>query len=279
MANDWFYLNGEEQVGPYPGEQLHELISAETITRETLIWTEGMPEWLPAEQIENLFPVAEAQPQATAPAQLAVQPQVAAVHESQPQQTIQERLYPYVSVTKANFKLFLTFAIIIPVAVLVIISLFSDTDSAESQSNKYEGLQLALLFVFLISSFIGTIIFFKFLHRAWRLLQPSGQASTTPGKAVGFCFVPLLNIVWPFFALYGFARDWNRILSTYTDTTDAPRMTEGIFLTFCICNVVFPFVNVILLPIAVAEMCKAINYMNARSVKTRNAAPGGLQLY
>jgi hypothetical protein len=51
------YLNGA-QVGPYNIQQLQQYIQMGQITRDTLVWTNGMPQWAPAgtcPQLMNLF--------------------------------------------------------------------------------------------------------------------------------------------------------------------------------------------------------------------------------
>ena len=62
----WFVSVEGQQHGPYSGEQLVEFTGTGNITRESMVWTEGMAEWLPAAQIDGLFP-AEAPVAAAAP--------------------------------------------------------------------------------------------------------------------------------------------------------------------------------------------------------------------
>jgi hypothetical protein len=42
----------------------------------------------------------------------------------------------------------------------------------------------------------------------WTVIPPD-LARTTPGKAVGFLFIPIFNFYWWFVALWGWAKDWN----------------------------------------------------------------------
>ncbi|MBV9463775.1 MAG: DUF4339 domain-containing protein, partial [Verrucomicrobiae bacterium] len=50
MESFYLYLN-EQQVGPYTGEQLAEMLAQGTITPEHLVWKEGLPEWVPLKTI------------------------------------------------------------------------------------------------------------------------------------------------------------------------------------------------------------------------------------
>ena len=66
MANEasWHVLTaGGEQMGPYTDDELRTYAGEGRITPENLLWAEGMEDWVPAAQVEGLFPA----PQARAP--------------------------------------------------------------------------------------------------------------------------------------------------------------------------------------------------------------------
>jgi len=52
---------------------------------------------------------------------------------------------------------------------------------------------------------------FMLLYQLWKLI-PADIARTTPGKAVGFCFIPLFNFYWMFVAWQGLGQDMNETL-------------------------------------------------------------------
>ncbi len=88
------------------------------------------------------------------------------------------------------------------------------------------------------------------LHRGWKAVQ-DGKAQTTPGKAVGYCFIPLYNLYWGFTAWYGLMQEFNR-LAVARGRPDQ-KVGEGMALTLCIlqatmCLSAFsaPFVVVVL---------------------------------
>jgi hypothetical protein len=60
-TNEWYYLAGEEQVGPLTAEALQELIAEGTILPETQLWAEGLEDWIPASSVEGLFAPAPSQ--------------------------------------------------------------------------------------------------------------------------------------------------------------------------------------------------------------------------
>lgn len=65
-----------------------------------------------------------------------------------------------------------------------------------------------------------------------------GYARTTPGKAVGFLFIPFYNIYWLFQAIYGFAIDHNSYAERHS--LSVRRLPSGHFLAFCF--LIFGFV-------------------------------------
>lgn len=68
-----------------------------------------------------------------------------------------------------------------------------------------------------------------FIYNAWKRLQ-DGNARTTPGKAVGFLFIPIFNLYWVFVAFWGFAREYNAYLGRHS--LYSRRLSEGLFLAF-----------------------------------------------
>lgn len=55
LARTWFYVNGGQRHGPVGEEGLLGLIRAGTLKSETLVWTEGMSDWVPAFSVPELF--------------------------------------------------------------------------------------------------------------------------------------------------------------------------------------------------------------------------------
>jgi hypothetical protein len=58
----WFYASNGQQQGPYPDDQLRELIARGTVTADTLVWTDGMAGWQRAAEIPGLFSSASRPP-------------------------------------------------------------------------------------------------------------------------------------------------------------------------------------------------------------------------
>lgn len=92
-------------------------------------------------------------------------------------------------------------------------------------------LVLPLSFTFWV---ISAVFFFMILHRGWQLVQ-DGQTDVTPGKAVGFCFIPFYNLYWIFVAVAGLPKQLNRV----ADARGVPeaKVNPAFALVSCICIV------------------------------------------
>ena len=292
----WFVMQGEEQLGPYSGEQLVEYATAGNITRESQIWTEGMAEWLPAGQVEGVFP-AEAAP-AQAVAAQPVQAAQPALGGAAPAYGVNpygspgmhasmgaDDPYPSPGVKGSSFGLWM--GLILGGIALILIGFGVASAAASSAANSSSeateltnaqaggmgiGAILALVgYGLTLASFIP---FYICLYRAWSCLQPGGLARSTPGKAIGFLFIPFFNYYWLFMAFYGLAKDWNQTVATYSDLKAAPRLSEGVFLTFCIGCFLFPLSLFMIFPV-MSQMCKGINYFAFRPKPGQPGALGG----
>lgn len=52
----WYHLQSREQHGPIDLDRMRRLVLDGTITPDTYVWADGMPDWLPAEQVPALIP-------------------------------------------------------------------------------------------------------------------------------------------------------------------------------------------------------------------------------
>ncbi len=107
------------------------------------------------------------------------------------------------------------------------------------------------------------------VYKMWAAIQ-DGHTRTTPGKAVGFLFIPLFNLYWPFQAFWGFAKDYNAYLHRHS--LDVPKLPERLFLAYAILILValipmpIPFpglllavINVSVLATMAGKICDALN--------------------
>ena len=315
----WYYTdaNGQQQ-GPFPVEQIKQFVSNGIITHQTLLWQEGLENWVPANEVSGIF-ATPAPPPA---------PVVSTNTFSSPGQTPfgvapTGGEFPIPSVKKSSFALYLGshllgFALII-IALVFLAFYFqsvteetpyreddlshiedagvaADPDSGEEINNPeapaprefdiFSGdstkgfITLTLFILSWISLTIGGIYGYIILYRAWYVIQPGG-AQSTPGKAIGFLFIPFFNLYWTFIAYNGWANDWTRIRSSYSNRMSAPAGSTGTFLTGCILMLVFPLVGIFFFFAMISQMCAVSNYMaSTHSLsKTQSTGLTGTKFY
>lgn len=86
-----------------------------------------------------------------------------------------------------------------------------------------------------MAAFIAAMVFMLVAwYKAWKSIQ-DGFARTTPGKAVGFLFIPFYNFYWVFVSYWGLAQDYNKY--TERHNLNLPKLPEGLFLTQSIVTV------------------------------------------
>lgn len=102
-----------------------------------------------------------------------------------------------------------------------------------------------VIFIGFAAVVVGAVFYYIMLYRAWCAIQDMEGVPprTTPGKAVGFLFIPFFNLYWMFVAIYGLAQDYNSYIAQ--KGYKLPQMTAGLFLASCIlqlCTIV-PFLG------------------------------------
>ena len=130
---------------------------------------------------------------------------------------------------------------------------------------------ISLAFLCFAAEIFGLIMGYILIYRAWEAIQ-DGHARTTPGKAVGFLFIPFFNLYWVFVAWYGFAQDYNSYIERHAVT--ASKLNKGLYLTYCILGIcsAIPYLGYLaLIPIMVIF----IIMVNA-TINAVNALPVGL---
>lgn len=90
---------------------------------------------------------------------------------------------------------------------------------------------LLLLLLYSIPLLYGAVVMLVLFYKMWVAIQ-DGHARATPGKAIGFLFIPILNIYWAFQFLWGWAKDYNSLVERHG--LNAPRLPEKLFLAYVI---------------------------------------------
>ena len=113
--------------------------------------------------------------------------------------------------------------------------------AAESEERSEIGPPLLLLGVVLLLCVM--VVMLTFWYKAWQSIQ-DGFARATPSMAIGYLFIPVYSFYWLFQCIWGFARDYNKYLVRHS--LNARKLPEGLFLAFCLLEVV-PFSAVLIL--------------------------------
>jgi hypothetical protein len=206
----WYYESNHQPVGPVDEAAIAELLKSGTINSITLVWKEGLADWkhLGETELNELSrSVAPASPLSQAPGSPIYPPDAGAQSQaySAPAKyaggsgDVTPRVKP-----AALKKLFIWWAVLLAVMVIYTLSTYIiPTTNMVAVSCIAEIVIIAFC-----------VINFIMLYRFWKIDQ-DGHASTTPGKAVGFLFIPLFQIYWVFRAYTGLANDQNRYIDLH----------------------------------------------------------------
>ncbi len=120
---------------------------------------------------------------------------------------------------------------------------------------------ILILVVGALGLIYAAVVHLVFIYKIWQHIADE-HARTTPGKAVGFLFIPFFNLYWIFQVLWGFAKDCNSYIERHSINTN--KLPEGLFVACAIlllCSVV-PFVGVafaVVFAIVISKTCDTIN--------------------
>lgn len=119
--------------------------------------------------------------------------------------------------------------------------------------------------------FYGAIVLLILWYKAWEAIQ-DGQVRTTPGKAVGFLFIPFFNLYWIFEAFHGFAKDYNSYVDRHS--LGVAKLPAGMFLAYCVLvlggliPIIGPLFSLAALGVMIvlsAKVCDAVNGLPGRT--------------
>jgi hypothetical protein len=141
-----------------------------------------------------------------------------------------------------------------------------DSDAAQSAATAAAagGMGIAMLGYL---CFLGAAVaYVVLLYKAWSAIN-DGQARSTPGKAVGFLFIPFFNLYWIFQAIWGWAQDYNKYIARH-NLVNAPKMNEQMFLfqpisqlaaIIPLLGILAALAHIVLLFLNASKICDGIN--------------------
>jgi len=112
--------------------------------------------------------------------------------------------------------------------------------------------------------FLQLILSYVVIYKMWASIQDGRSTRTSPGKAIGFLFIPFFNIYWLFQVWGGFPTDYNRYIQERS--LPIPTLSTGLYVAYPLLLLI-PFVGILFAPfvfiLVTAKTCDAVNYLAA----------------
>jgi hypothetical protein len=172
----WYYIFDKKKFGPVDEKKLFDLYDIRVINSQTMVLQEGTSEWirLEATSLRREFQKVKGKPE-----------------------KLKETLTLTFVLTLFSIAGFFFQSLLIPYRI--------------SASIKVQNLLTSGLCLLWIPAALGDILQFVLLYRLWKAIQ-NENSRTTPGKAVGYLFIPIFNFYWRFRAYWGFSKQANEYI-------------------------------------------------------------------
>lgn len=274
----WYYAIDGRQNGPVPSSEIRSLIETGRLDRATdLVWKDGMPDWKAPEAVAEFLAV---RPAAAAPGNGPSDvplpaPAASPIHGSPDAVAANPYAAPQSDVVLAapappgalNRVKPASYGLFLAPLLLGTVLLIAGAVSMEKAPGVDESVGLLMVLAGIAGVAFSAILSLVYLYRAWQVIARCTRLAT-PGKAVGFLFIPFYNLYWCFVAYWRWAQEWNRVVvAGCSHDARVPRPSEGLFLTYAILNVAGWVVGAlgslaqgILFLVLMKSICDAINW-------------------
>ncbi|MDO4584459.1 MAG: DUF4339 domain-containing protein [Planctomycetia bacterium] len=220
----WFYAVEYQQYGPVPENELRRLYHSRAIPADTLVWKQGMADWVVITRIPELTHLNFTQESFAPPAESSHHPSAKRL------QTLWGR-----------YILSLGLAILSVLFWMGYFSFYFLPSTFPEETVDFSTIPPGVLLPMLLSGLLclGLIVLSvvchcMLLYNLWKIIPPS-IARTTPGKAVGFLFIPLFNLYWIFIAYYVLSKQLNAVS---TQKGLPPMLSPEFALVTCILSII-----------------------------------------
>jgi hypothetical protein len=139
-----------------------------------------------------------------------------------------------------------------------------------AKTGEYYGADKEFVLVFgLVPLVFQIIVILHLTYSMWFSIRDD-YARTTPGKAVGFLFIPIYNIYWMYHVLVGFVEDYNNFISR--NELEVSVLKDDIFKAYFFLYIasIIPIVgeyiaavNLIIGSMMIYKICDAVNALNS----------------
>jgi hypothetical protein len=216
----WYYEYDHQPIGPVDETTLSQLLREGKITVLTLVWQEGMEDWkhLGETRLNDLARSAEARPTPTSlptggmPMPSAVPGTPYGAFPTIPSGVAVRRVKPARLRHLFNWWRSLLFIMM----GYELLTLFFPTSSVVS----------TLSCIDLIVGAAEIVLTFILLYQFWKVIQDE-QTFTTPGKAVGFLFIPFFSYYWIFRAVGSLTVEQNRFIERHLANQPGPEVRKA----------------------------------------------------
>jgi hypothetical protein len=174
---------GGEQFGPYTLEEVQSYLASGHLAYSDLYWTDGMPEWRPLSEYFQVSPTVMAPPLGSFASRISYAKDPSSL----------------TSFLVVMLWVSLGFEIITLLGDLAQMSLLNRPfthEEALANDSRQQMIGIGYMIVFIVTG----IFFLKWIHRANFNCRGFGAQNMmfTPGWAVGWYFIPFMNLVRPF---------------------------------------------------------------------------------
>lgn len=215
----WIKPNDEQTRGEITEYELRNRIADGLVKPEDLVWTEGMPDWRRAGSLPELEPLFAARRVEYAGAIPSGEISFRKPWGGPPMPLAIKEPKEY----RGYFQVWAVCAAINVLADVVglfvgiapgILGPFGSGGPLGGGGGPGIPWGLIIFFslvgIFQLTAYVTRVVMVAMLvYHSWRIIQ-DGRAQTTPGKAVGFMFIPLFNLYYAFIAFRGFFVDAER---------------------------------------------------------------------
>ncbi len=255
MKSYFIIVNGN-QSGPHAVSQLLQ----NGVQRDTLVWAEGMHDWVIAQNVPELQYLFPNQPYANQQQQVGYNKHFGTQQQA-PQhgdyygsgQNYNNAIGPVIhTVTEEKierkWKIYSTCIWI--AAPLIFIGGITVSILQSAYPYYWEAIQLAytcVILSFLTLFIVALVNQLTILYHSWLAIQDGGRARTTPGPAVGLLFVPIFFLYQNFVSYRGLTEDMNNY--QMMRNMNYRKIDEGLATAYgiiCLCYII-PVVNILAL--------------------------------
>lgn len=167
----------------------------------------------------------------------------------------------------------------IPVLIGIIVYIFGDSKGKDlERDTMMTAISAAFWFclLLLLPMAVYMVLYWIQIYQMWNVIN-DGDSRATPGKAIGFLFIPFYNLYWIFNIWGGFPTDYNAFVSRYRLGDKVPLLNPTIYQFFPV--LILSTGLIITIPVLLIYFAFVLNSSNKAIDNLRNAITGAPQQF